>query len=137
MCHPTPGASKNVKFRLSRNLTKFDGVTRFRETNSTVKSFSSSEIYKIFGFQPKLTFYHFSEKYTTRKKLINDTFNASLKSYNDTSLKFHGLDCHCISLYTMTLISSVIFVNQNYDIHLKRHYLLIIFQSNNLTMALI
>ena len=75
--------------------------------------------------------------FTTRKKLINDTFNASLKSYNDTSLKCHGLDCHCISLHTMTLISSVIFVNQNYDIHLKRHSLLIIFQSNNLTMTLI
>ena len=74
---------------------------------------------------------------TTRKKLINDTFNASLKSYNDTSLKCHGLDCHCISLHTMTLISSVIFVNQNYDIHLKCHSLLIIFQSNNLTMTLI
>ena len=74
---------------------------------------------------------------TTRKKLINDTLNASLKSYNDASLKRHGLDCHCISLHTMTLISSVIFVNQNYDIHLKRHYLLIIFQSKNLTMTLI
>ena len=48
---------------------------------------------------------------TTRKKLINDTFNASLKSYNDTSLKCHGLDCHCISLHTMTLIRIVIFVN--------------------------
>ena len=61
-----------------------------------------------------------------RKKLINDTLNASLKSYNDTSLKCHGLDYHCISLHTMTLILSVIFVNQNYDIHLKRHSLLII-----------
>ena len=77
------------------------------------------------------------QKLTTRKKLINDTFNASLKSYNDTSLKCHGLDYQCISLHTMTLISSVIFVNQNYDIHLKRHSLLIIFQSNNLTMTLI
>ena len=74
---------------------------------------------------------------TTRKKLINDTFNASLKSYNDTSLKCHVLDCHCINLHTMTLIRSVIFVNQNYDIHLKRHSLLIIFESNNLTMTLI
>ena len=74
---------------------------------------------------------------TTRKKLINDTVNASLKSYNDASLKRHGLDCHCISLHTMTLISSVIFVNQNYDIHLKRHYLLVIFQYNILTMTLI
>ena len=74
---------------------------------------------------------------TTRKKLINDMFNASLKSYNDTSLKRHGLTCHCISLHIMTLILSVIFVNQNYDIHLKRHSLLVMFQSNNLTMTLI
>ena len=36
-------ASKNVKFRLSRNLMKFDMVTRFRETIPTVKSVSSSE----------------------------------------------------------------------------------------------
>ena len=44
MCHPTPNASKNMKFRLSWNPTKFDGLTRFRETNSTVKSVSSSKI---------------------------------------------------------------------------------------------
>ena len=44
MCHPTPDALKKVKFQLSRNLTKFDGVTRFREMNSTVKSVSLSEI---------------------------------------------------------------------------------------------
>ena len=62
MCHLTSRASKNVKFRLSRNSTKFDGVTRFCETNSTVKSVSSSEIYKISDFQSKLPFYHFSEK---------------------------------------------------------------------------
>ena len=74
---------------------------------------------------------------TTRKKLINDTFNASLNSYNDTFLKRHGLACHCKSLHTMTLILSVIFVNQNYDIHLKRHALLVIFQYNNLTMKFI
>ena len=42
--HPTPVASKNVKFRPSRNSTKFDWVIRFRETISTVKSVSSSEI---------------------------------------------------------------------------------------------
>ena len=44
MCHPTPGASKNVKFRPSRNSTKFDWITRFREKNSMVKFASSSEI---------------------------------------------------------------------------------------------
>ena len=37
-------ASNFVKIQLSQNSTKFDWVTRFRETNSTVKSFSSSEI---------------------------------------------------------------------------------------------
>ena len=62
MCHLTPGTSKNVKFRLSRNPMKFNGVTRFRETNSTVKSVLSPEIYKIFGFQPKLPFYIFFKK---------------------------------------------------------------------------
>ena len=31
-------------FRLSRNLTKFDRVARFRETNLTAQSVSSSEI---------------------------------------------------------------------------------------------
>ena len=74
---------------------------------------------------------------TTRKKLINDTVNASLNSYNDASLKRPGLDCHGIILHTMMIILSVIFVNQNYDIHLKRHYLLVIFQSNILSMTLI
>ena len=33
-----------VKIRLSYNSMKFDWVTRFHETNSTVKSVSSSEI---------------------------------------------------------------------------------------------
>ena len=37
-------ASNFVKIRLSHNSTKFDWVTRFRETNSTVKFVSSSEI---------------------------------------------------------------------------------------------
>ena len=44
ICHPTPHALKNVKFRLLRNPTKFDVVTRFRETISTEKSVSLSEI---------------------------------------------------------------------------------------------
>ena len=47
MSRVTLGASKNVKFRLSRNSTKFDVVTRFRETILTVKPVSSSEIKKI------------------------------------------------------------------------------------------
>ena len=59
--HPTLGASKNVKFRLSQNSTKFDVLARFRETIPTAKSVSSSEIYKIFLFLPKLQFCPFSE----------------------------------------------------------------------------
>ena len=42
--HITLDASKNVKFRLSRNSTKFNVVARFRETIPTVKSVLSSEI---------------------------------------------------------------------------------------------
>ena len=42
--HPTSHASKSVKSRPSRNPTKFDVVAKFRETISTEKSVSSSEI---------------------------------------------------------------------------------------------
>ena len=41
---------------------KFDWVTRFCETNSMAKFFSSSKILKIYDFQSKLPFYPFSEK---------------------------------------------------------------------------
>ena len=44
MCHLTPHASKNVKSRPPRNLTKFDVVAKFRETISTEKPVLSSEI---------------------------------------------------------------------------------------------
>ena len=37
-------ASKNVKFLLFRNSTKFDVVARFRETIPTVESVLSSDI---------------------------------------------------------------------------------------------
>ena len=37
-------------FRLSRNLTKFDRIARFWETNLTTQSVSSSEIYRIFYY---------------------------------------------------------------------------------------
>ena len=43
-CPISPVVLKNVKFRLSQNPIKFDKVIRFRETNSTVKSVSSSTI---------------------------------------------------------------------------------------------
>ena len=40
----TLDASKNVKFQLFQNLTKFDRVTKFRETIPTMKSVSSPDI---------------------------------------------------------------------------------------------
>ena len=40
----TSGASKDVKFQLSRNSTKFDMVAKFCKTIPTVKSVLSSEI---------------------------------------------------------------------------------------------
>ena len=46
---PTLVALNFVKIQLSRNSTKFVRVTKFRETK-TVKSVSSSAIYKIFRF---------------------------------------------------------------------------------------
>ena len=46
MCRPTRIYSKYVKFRLSRNSTKFDWVANFHETILTVQSVLSSEIYK-------------------------------------------------------------------------------------------
>ena len=51
----TLGASKNVKFRLSWNSTKFDGVARFREMIPIVKSVCSFEIYENFGFSTEIT----------------------------------------------------------------------------------
>ena len=51
----TFGVSKNVKFQLSRNLTKFDVLAGFRETIPTVKFVSSSDILKKFEFSTKIT----------------------------------------------------------------------------------
>ena len=55
MCHLTPHALKNVKSRPPRNPTKFDVVAKFRETISTEKSVSSSEILKNSGFSAEIT----------------------------------------------------------------------------------
>ena len=44
MCRPTHVSSKYMKFRLSRNSTKFDWVANFHETIPTVQSVLSSEI---------------------------------------------------------------------------------------------
>ena len=60
--NPTPRALKNVKFRLSRNSTKFDVVARFHETIPTVKSVLSSGDLEKFGFLPKWTILPFFQK---------------------------------------------------------------------------
>ena len=62
MSHVTFIASKNVKFRLSRNLTKFNAVTRLHENIPTVKSVSSSEIYKNTRFFAEITILPFFRK---------------------------------------------------------------------------
>ena len=90
MCHPTLDASKKVKFRLSRNPTKFDGVTRFHETNSTVKSVSSSEIYKIFGFNRNYCFTIFQKKLNFFQVLHSSPFNKiSFPKFTHTSTHNH------------------------------------------------
>ena len=70
----TPGASKNVKFRLSRNSTKFDVVGRFRETIPTVNSILSSEIYKNSGFLTEITILPFLIKLEFSQVLQQETF---------------------------------------------------------------
>ena len=57
----TPYASKNVKFRPSRNWTKFDVVARFRKIIPTAKFVHHPRSRKILDFLPKLSFYPPSE----------------------------------------------------------------------------
>ena len=56
MCHPTPHASKNVKSRPPRNLTKFDVVAQFRETISTKSLFRHLRSRKIPDFYRNYNF---------------------------------------------------------------------------------
>ena len=74
MCQVSPatlGASKNMKFRLSRNSTKFGMVARFRETNSTARSVSSLEIYKNSGSSIEITVLPFLRKFEFPRVLQN------------------------------------------------------------------
>ena len=57
----TLGASKNVKFQLSHNLTKFDVVDRFRETIPTVKSVRHPRSRKIPDFDRNYRFIIFQK----------------------------------------------------------------------------
>ena len=78
--HPTLGASKNVKFRLSWNSTKFDVVARFCETIPIVKSVSLSEIKKNSGFLLKLPFFRkleFSRILQFPNTIIRTTFRLN------------------------------------------------------------
>ena len=63
ICHPIPHASKNVKSQLPRNPTKFDVVAKSRETISTEKSVSSSEIEKHFSFSIEITILPFIQNH--------------------------------------------------------------------------
>ena len=58
----TLDASKKVKFRLSRNSTKFDRVAKFCETIPTVKFVLSPEILKNSGFSTEITVVPFVRK---------------------------------------------------------------------------
>ena len=78
----TLGTSKNMKFRQSRNSTKFDEITRFRETIPTVKSVSSSEIQKKSGFLTEITVLSFLENL--------DFFSGF---YKESHLEFSFLFC--------------------------------------------
>ena len=54
---------KTCQLRLSRSSTKFDVLARFCETIPTVKSVSSSEIWRLnFGFLIEITISHFFQK---------------------------------------------------------------------------
>ena len=57
--HPTPSASKNVQIP---TVSEFDVVARFRKTIPTVKSVSSSEIYKKIQIFTEITNFPFFEK---------------------------------------------------------------------------
>ena len=80
MCHPTLVASKNVKFRLSRNSKKFIQATKFHKTNPTVRSVSSSEIYKtsMFSTCTVATIYCFVKNFEV---IMVFTFSPTKKNY--------------------------------------------------------
>ena len=59
----TLGALKNVKFRLSRNATKFVVVARFHETIQTVSPFHHPRSRKIMDFDRN---YHFTNFHKIR-----------------------------------------------------------------------
>ena len=117
---------------MSRNLTKFDVLARFREKILTVKSVSSSEIYKNFKFLPKLRFCHFSknwnflESYKSPLCAIQKKYlgNINTKCPNLErrlqrawkflellgSVKFLGLGKKATSIY-FTQVVNILFVN--------------------------
>ena len=79
-------ASKNVKFRLSQNLTKFDAVTRLHENIPTVKSVSSSEIYKNFRFLAEITILPYFRKLKFSRVLHSSPLKR-ISSRNSTQLQ--------------------------------------------------
>ena len=97
-CHLTPYASKNVKFKLSWNATKFDVVSRFCETISMVKFVSSSEIYKNFGFLTRITVLPFLRKIEFSRVLHSSPLKR-ISSRNSTHI---GINSHAYAMYTIS-----------------------------------
>ena len=96
----TLDASKNVKFRLSWNSTKFNVVARFRKMLSTVKSISSYQIYKIFGFLTEIIVLPFLIKFDFLRFYSIKPGSQVYDSFLEEFLESHGniIDGeHCFS----------------------------------------
>ena len=94
--HPTLDASKNVKFRLSQNSTKFDMVARFRETIPTVKPFRHPRSRKFLGFSRNYRFTLFQKI----RIFPGLTFSPPLKEFHPEILYNHN-ESHAYATYTI------------------------------------
>ena len=111
MSHVTLVASKNVKFRLSQNLTKFDVVTRLHENIPTVKSISSSEIYKNSRFLAEMTILPFFRKlkfswvlHSSPLKRIASRNSTQLQQITCVCHGSHVICCNCVSDFSTGLL---------------------------------
>ena len=98
MSHVTLVASKNVKFRLSQNLTKFDAVTRLHENIPTVKSVSSFEIYKNSRLLAEITILPYFRKLKFSRVLHGQSSEVNL--LGNSPKKFIGpSDVNCWTIF--------------------------------------
>ena len=97
MCYPTLGVLKNVKFRLSQNPTKFDGVTRFREMNSTVKSVCHPKSTKFPAFHRNYGFTRFFFKKIDFSWVLHSSPLTEFRPRNSHILA-HTNTCICLIL---------------------------------------